>query len=70
MLCLAVGGLLKICMLIYQALPRRMHISFFGKAYVMYRPDLVLVHENPPHWGLVNVDVHWWSLPCLVLPLV
>ena len=51
-------GLLKICMLIYQALPRRMHTSFFGKAYVMYRPDLVLVHENPPHWGLVNVDVH------------
>ena len=44
-----VHGLLKICMLIYQALPRRMHISFFGKAYVMYRPDLVLVHENPPH---------------------
>jgi len=39
MLCVAVGpggGLLKICMLIFQALPKCMHISLFGRAYVMY----------------------------------
>jgi len=51
MLCVAVGpggGLLKICMLIFQALPKCMHISFFGRAYVMYKPELGLVHEIFP----------------------
>ena len=52
------SGLLKICMLIFQALPKCMHISFFGRAYVLYKPELGLVHENPPHRGLVNIDVH------------
>jgi len=50
-MCVAVGpggGLLKICMLIFQALPKCMHISFFGRAYVMYKPELGLVHEILP----------------------
>ena len=51
MLCVVVGpggGLLKICMLIIQALPKCIHISFFGRAYVMYKPELGLVHEILP----------------------
>jgi len=54
MLCVAVGpggGLLKICMLIFQALPKCTHISFFGRAYVMYKPELGLVHEILPNWA-------------------
>jgi len=51
MLCVAVGpggGLLKICMLTFQALHKCMHILVFGRAYVMYKPELGLVHEILP----------------------